>query len=199
VNKIDSLGLFFAAACLIGCNGRSSGFSSAKSLRVTAAKDPAGYNGSVTNTVQPPYRKPAIAASAHSFGPTRAFPSSLRPAAPLQIMKGVVPAGAVGSDYDTALETTGGVPPYHWDTTAGQIAPGLTLRSSTGKISGIPFAPGAFSFTARVRDSTGASLSTTLSLNISAVPPLTVSDVVLDEGSPRFHPRPRISDQSRSR
>jgi hypothetical protein len=117
----------------------------------------------------------------------------------LQIMSGVVPAGAVGSDYDTALETTGGVPPYHWDTTAGQVAPGLTLRSSTGTISGIPFAPGVFSFTARVRDSTGASLSTTLSLNISAVPPLTVSDVVLDGGSVEGESAARISDQSRSR
>jgi Putative Ig domain len=100
--------------------------------------------------------------------------------APLQIMTEDLPDGTIQGNYATKLVATGGVPPYHWDATAGQIAPGLTLRSSAGTISGVPFAPGAFSFKARVQDSTGASLTTTLSLSISDSPSATVSDVVAD-------------------
>jgi hypothetical protein len=198
VNKIDSVGLFFAAACLIGCSGTSSSSSSAKPLAITA-KDRAGSSRSFVDTVQSAVPKPAIAASAPSFGPSRTLLSAHQRPAPLQIMNGIVPSGAVGSDYHAALETAGGVPPYHWDTTAGQIAPGITLRSSTGTISGIPFAPGTFSFTARVRDSTGASLSTTISLNISAASAATVYDVVPIENSIEHDRLAMIPDQSGSR
>jgi putative Ig domain-containing protein len=193
-SSISSIGLFFAVACLISCNGpaksgRSSALSGANPLLITTVNHPAGYSGSVTDTVGSPH------GNFSTVTPASVPSMSLRPA-PLRITSGVLPAGAVQSDYDTGLKATGGVPPYHWDATAGKIAPGLTLRSSTGTISGIPFAPGDFFFTARVQDSTGTSLSTTLSLNISAASPATVSDVVPDEGSVDGGRVVIVSDQS---
>lgn len=207
-SSISCIGLCFTAVFLISCNwvatsGGSSTTRSANSLRITTAEPsagaiPVGYRGSVADIVEPSYGKSATAANAFSPAtPSRRSALSIRLSpVPLQITTGVLPAGTVQSDYDTALEATGGVPPYHWDATAGRIAPGLTLRSSTGSISGIPFAPGAFLFTARVEDSTGASLSTTLSLNISPVPAAAVSAVVPDEGSLDGGTVVMISDES---
>jgi putative Ig domain-containing protein len=193
--SISGMGLFFAIVCLLGCNGiatsdRSLTTSSANSLRITTANPPTGtvqngYSGRVTDRVQSSYGKLATAANAFSVATSTPTSVPSMPPSPghLQITTDVLPAGSLQSEYDTTLEATGGVPPYYWDATAGQIAPGLTLRSSTGAISGIPFAPGSFSFTARVQDSTGSSLSTTLSLNVSSAPRLTVSDSVPGAGS----------------
>jgi hypothetical protein len=136
-----------------------------------------------------------------SFAPHTPAPAPPKPAspAPVQITRGILPVGIAQSDYDTALVATGGVPPYSWDATAGQIAPGLTLRSSAGTISGIPFATGAFSFRVRVRDSAGSSLSATVSLNVLGAPPATVSDVVPDTGPVNGGAVMMISDRSRVR
>jgi hypothetical protein len=115
----------------------------------------------------------------------------------LRITKAILPVGVAQSDYDTALVARGGVPPYSWDATAGQIAPGLTLRSSAGTISGIPFAPGAFSFRVRVRDSAGSSLSAIVSLNVLGAPPTTVSDAVGNAGVVDGGKVMMISDRAR--
>jgi hypothetical protein len=127
--------------------------------------------------------------------------SSSRPLspAPLRIMTGALPDGTMQGNYATRLVATGGVPPYSWDATAGQIAPGLTLRSSAGTLSGIPFVPGGFSFTARVQDATGASLSTRLSMNISDTSSAAASDVVPDRGSTDGGAVVLISDRSKTR
>jgi hypothetical protein len=136
-----------------------------------------------------------------SFAPPTPASAAPKPVSstPLRITRAILPVGIAQSDYDTALVARGGVPPYYWDATAGQIAPGLTLRSSAGTISGIPFAPGAFSFRVRVRDSAGSSLSTTVLLNVLAVPPATVSDVVPDTGPVNGGAVMMISDRSRVR
>lgn len=183
--SISGMGLIFAAVCLISCNklatsDRPLATSSANSLRITtsnlaAETVPNGGSGTATDRVHSSYGKLATAASIAIPTPTSLPSTPLRPSH-LQITTDILPVGSLQNEYSTRLEVTGGTPPYYWDATAGQIAPGLTLRSSTGSISGIPFAPGAFSFTARVHDSTGSSLSTTLSLNIAAAPPLTAAD-----------------------
>ncbi len=189
---------FLAIACLVGCNGlatsrQSSATSSASSLRIATPDLPAatiqnghGDEGKLTDTIQPPNGRIAkTAPTAFSFA-TRSMasaPSTHPSSAPLQIKAQALRAGTVQNDYDTKLVATGGVPPYFWDATAGQIAPGLTLRSAAGTISGIPFAPGPFSFTVRVQDSTGSSLSTTVSLNIFAAPPA-ISAVLPDTRTP---------------
>lgn len=100
-------------------------------------------------------------------------PPSTPSSSPLQITISALPAGNVQVSYTATLAAKGGVPPYSWSTTSGQLPSGLTLNSSTGTISGTPSTAGTFSFTTRVQDSNAASTSATLSLNIlaAAAPP----------------------------
>jgi len=179
-------GLLLGVVCLIGCKDlASSGLASAGKSSTTATQS---ADSPRIITVKFPavsaQGQIAPAANVFPFAPATPAPALASPkpvsAAPLRITKAILPVGIAQSDYDTALVARGGVPPYSWDTTAGQIAPGLTLRSSAGTISGIPFVPGAFSFRVRVRDSAGSSLSTTVSLNVLGAPPTTGSDVVAD-------------------
>jgi hypothetical protein len=63
-----------------------------------------------------------------------------------------LPAGAVGINYSTALAAAGGVSPYTWSLTGGNLPAGLNL-SASGVISGKPTASGAATFTVQVVDS----------------------------------------------
>ena len=65
-----------------------------------------------------------------------------------------LPAASVGTAYAASVVAVGGLPPYTWTVSAGQLPAGLTIDSSTGGIVGTP-APGATSqtFTLRVTDS----------------------------------------------
>jgi Putative Ig domain len=63
--------------------------------------------------------------------------------------------GQVGSAYSSSLTATGGVTPYTFSIASGALPAGLTLNPSTGAITGTPTAAGAFSFTAKVTDSSG--------------------------------------------
>jgi hypothetical protein len=205
------IGLFFAASYLIGCSGlttsvRSSNTSNPDSLRVTTAGLSVGITqsgdaGNDSGEVLSRFgRIPAAVNASQASLVARtpaAAPSMPVSAAPLQIKTEALPDGAAQSDYGIRLVATGGMPPYSWDATAGQIAPGLTLRSSAGTISGVPFAPGAFSFTARVRDSRGSSSSITLSLNISDAPPAAINAVGPDAGAGNGGSLVMVSDESR--
>ena len=57
--------------------------------------------------------------------------------------------------YGTSIAVTGGVAPYLWQISSGQIPPGLALNGSTGAvlgISGTPSAIGVWNFTVQVTD-----------------------------------------------
>lgn len=57
---------------------------------------------------------------------------------PLCIMSESIPNARASSDYAVQLACMGGVPPYRWRVTEGEIPPGMTL-SPEGKLSGFPF------------------------------------------------------------
>lgn len=200
-SSLSGIGLLLAVVGLIGCNGL------AASRRTIIAPSVDSSSTTTANlplvTVQRDYRTTSGQVSGgltlNPLPTPKAAP--LKPSSParLQIMTDALPSGTTDRNYATKLVATGGVPPYSWDATAGQVAPGLTLRSSAGIISGIPFAAGTFSFRARVQDSTGAFISTDLSLNISAALPPTAFDVVPDAGSVDGGTVVMISDQSRIR
>jgi len=79
-----------------------------------------------------------------------------------------VTTGQVGTMFSAALVAAGGTPPYTYAITSGSLPPGLTLNGSTGLISGTPTAPGTYSYTAKVTDSTsGTALTTTASCSIT--------------------------------
>lgn len=77
----------------------------------------------------------------------------------------VLPDGAVGAAYATNLFANGGVQPYRWEISAGQLPPGLQL--SGNQITGTPTSAGTFVFTARVTDSIGAQASQEFSITVN--------------------------------
>jgi sugar lactone lactonase YvrE len=90
------------------------------------------------------------------------------PPAPVISTGSPLPDGAVGAAYTTTLAATGGVPPYTWAISAGNLPAGLTISSTTGTISGTPVASGTASFTVQVTGSNGFSSTTPFTLPIYA-------------------------------
>jgi hypothetical protein len=115
--------------------------------------------------------------TAVSPAPTSPSASSLR------IATNALPVGAVQTSYVATLVATGGVPPYKWSQTGGQLPSGLTLNSATGALAGTPMGAGAFSFATRVVDSKANSSATDFSLNVSTAPSPTISAVSPNSGS----------------
>ncbi len=56
----------------------------------------------------------------------------------LAIVTDSLPTGELDKPYEAGLTADGGVPPYNWSLTAGQLPPDLNLDSSTGILSGTP-------------------------------------------------------------
>jgi Putative Ig domain len=73
--------------------------------------------------------------------------------------------GTVGTYYNAGLAADGGIQPYTWAITAGQLPPGLSLSNNT--ISGTPTTAGTYTFTARVIDKGGQQASQQFTLTIS--------------------------------
>ncbi|BDC51894.1 hypothetical protein F183_A42090 [Bryobacterales bacterium F-183] len=90
--------------------------------------------------------------------------------------------GVVGRPYSTTLQSDGGSAPYTWTLTPDTVmAPGLSLNSATGVISGTPSATGTFSFTlgltARTED---GNVTTSKRSSITIQPPtLSITTSVL--------------------
>jgi hypothetical protein len=79
--------------------------------------------------------------------------------APLAITTTSIPHGNRFVAYSAQINATGGEAPYTWSVSGGTLAPGLTLNSSTGVISGAPTTLGTYTFTVTVRDQGGRSTS----------------------------------------
>jgi hypothetical protein len=76
---------------------------------------------------------------------------------PLQAVTPPLAPGDVAVGYSANLVATGGVTPYTWSITSGQLPAGLKLDPATGTISGIPILattpPTATNFSVQVEDS----------------------------------------------
>jgi hypothetical protein len=77
-----------------------------------------------------------------------------------------LPDGKGGLSYSTTVEAEGGLLPYNWDITAGNLPDGLNLEPATGTISGSATAIGIFPFTVRAADSDSPSLEDVQHLSI---------------------------------
>lgn len=86
-----------------------------------------------------------------------------------------LPHGVVGTTYTQSLEATGGTAPYTWTLESGSVPPGFAVTPS-GVVTGYPTAPGEYSFTVRVSDSTSPTPQTiSKSFTIVIAEPLTIT------------------------
>jgi hypothetical protein len=79
----------------------------------------------------------------------------------------LLPPAAMGSAYTTTLGATGGTPPYTWALAGGALPAGLTLGAK-GTINGTPTSAGGGSFTLRVTDAAGQSVTQACTLMVLA-------------------------------
>ena len=76
-----------------------------------------------------------------------------------------------GTAYSAQLAATGGTPSYLWSIN-GNLPPGLLFNVATGRISGVPTAPGSYTFTVGVTDSRqqqNATATLTLPVTVAAL------------------------------
>ena len=104
----------------------------------------------------------------------------------LAIITTSLPAGNIGSPYDAFVNAGGATGPFTWNLTSGSLPAGLALQPSTNSsvvISGTPTALGKSSFTIRVTDGAGNSVSQALSITINPQPPLSITTRFLPNGT----------------
>jgi hypothetical protein len=78
-----------------------------------------------------------------------------------------LPAGDVGVAYSQTLTASGGTSPYTWLILSGSLPTGLSLNSSNGTISGTPTKAGTYSFTVKLTDTAGGTVTQALSITIN--------------------------------
>ncbi len=71
---------------------------------------------------------------------------------PLAVVDEPLPTIEAGVEFHVLLHATGGVPPYVWSVTSGDLPEGVTLTAD-GLLSGRPTTAGDFAVTLRVEDS----------------------------------------------
>ncbi len=91
------------------------------------------------------------------------------PQPPLQITTTSLASGMVGQIYAGVIAATGGTGGYVFSTTGGSLPPGVQLATA-GQIYGTPSAPGIYSFTVVVTDSSQSTASRAFSIQISPAP-----------------------------
>jgi hypothetical protein len=99
----------------------------------------------------------------------------------LLITTTTLPNGTVGAIYNTALQATGGVTPYHWSVTSGSLPQGLGITDS-GIISGTPATSGTSTFIVQVVDAQSADndiQQLSLAIQNPTVPPVSITTTTL--------------------
>ncbi|MBP2411872.1 hypothetical protein JOF48_000671 [Arthrobacter stackebrandtii] len=91
------------------------------------------------------------ASDADGFPGTTSYTLLVAPA-PLVLGPVELPVPTAGTPYSAQLTPAGGVGPFSFAVTAGQLPTGLTLDGGTGVISGTPTAVGSVSFTLTTSD-----------------------------------------------
>ncbi len=82
--------------------------------------------------------------------PTRALPSDPQP---LEIHLQSPQSAVAGENFNLAVAVQGGIAPYTWRRTEGELPPGLKLHPHKGVIDGVPTTPGEYRFNLAVADS----------------------------------------------
>ncbi len=109
--------------------------------------------------------------------------------ASLAVTTSSLPGGTAGSPYpSTTLQASGGLPPYSWALSAGNLPAGLTL-SAAGALTGTPSSGGTYPLTFLVTDSYSspetakASLTLTIAGSQTQTPNLTLTTTSLPDAT----------------
>jgi hypothetical protein len=106
---------------------------------------------------------------------------SIRIVLPLSITTASLPAGIVGTAYNTSVASNGGASPITWSATG--LPGGLGINASTGAITGTPTTPGTVTAGITATDATNPTHQVmTANLSISIVGPLTITTSSLPGG-----------------
>ena len=128
------------------------------------------YDGAVTsNMAIVPTTNGSIDAYASDLTPLILDISSyFAPPSFLTITTKGLPGGALTTFYDQTVNAIGGLTPYTWSITQGNLPNGLGLDPNSGMISGIPTTLGNFSFTVQVQDSNLVKATANFNISIEA-------------------------------
>jgi len=99
---------------------------------------------------------------------TKSFSLSIT-VAPLDISTISLPTGATQMPYNQPLAATGGIMPYTWSLTGGNLPTGLFI-SPDGVISGTPAAVASSTFTVQVKDAAATTITKSLSITVNLAP-----------------------------
>jgi hypothetical protein len=92
---------------------------------------------------------------------------SIQTPQPLAILPASLPSGTTATPYSTLLTASGGIPPYTWQITNGQLPSGLTFSPANAAISGTPVLVTSSTFTVQVTDSEFVPVSTSATYTIT--------------------------------
>jgi Putative Ig domain len=74
--------------------------------------------------------------------------------------------GRIGKDYSESFRIRGGLGPFNWSITSGNLPAGLSFNPATGVLTGSPTQAGEFPFTVQVTDALGGVAVENLTLKI---------------------------------
>lgn len=95
------------------------------------------------------------------------------------ILSTTLPAGNIGTVYNQTIGRTGGTAPLTWSVDSGALPPGLSLDNTAGVISGTPSSSGTNTFAIKLVDSTGQSVTQSLSITTNSILLVTTSSLSL--------------------
>ena len=113
---------------------------------------------------------------------TQSFPVPLTVVPPPSVTTTSLPGINAGGVFNTALQVSGGVPPYSWSLSSGALPNGFSLNSD-GTISGTSCTGSTSKFTVQVADSATPPLTASAPLSITVtVVPLSIATTSLPDG-----------------
>jgi len=141
----------------------NAGFTPAKSIHVSVAGTPTTAQTS-TFTIR--------ATDANGLTATRTYTIVINPPLTLAITPQPWAPVKVGEFANLWIEGSGGVRPYRWAHTAGQLPPGMVLIQDNPdgplvRVGGTPTTAGEFGFSLRLTDVQGAAVSRTFSVTVA--------------------------------
>jgi hypothetical protein len=101
------------------------------------------------------------------FGPSTSAQLTQEVIPGLSVTTTSLPGVELGAPYSVTLGATGGVAPYTWTLSSGELPTGLRLDPGTGEISGTPTAAGRGSFTVRATDAGAPSQTADVPLSVA--------------------------------